>query len=887
MTTPQRYHLDNGLKVIAYPHHTAPVVAMAMWVQAGSADERPGEEGLAHVHEHMLFKGTARRGVGEIAREIEACGGSINAFTSFDNTVYHLTVASRFFDQGLDVLCDAIKDSAFDAQELDKELEVILEELKRGQDQPSRVRMEKLFELAYTQHPYKRPVIGTAESISALTRQDVTNFYKRWYNPANMTLVVVGDISPERMKEAIEAQLGSMEPSEPIPRERVAEPVQKEPRVALGHAPTQEILTAMAFHVPGVGHEDGPTLDVLRLLLAYGDSSRLVARLERGLQWVNDVNAGAYMPRDPGIFMLTTDHMPHEDHPGVGPLLKTTLAELRSMAHTPPSREKVLRARTLLESSQVHQRQTMEGMAMVLGSYEVVAGGLDKEALYYQRLRQVTPESIADLVRRVFVPEHLSLVVTGPKEAIDAMDAQALLEQACEGLRDDTAAQSASHTSLPRDKDRIVRLKLGEDGPTLLVQEDSSVGLVSMRALFLGGARHEPVQHPGLGHMTSCLWTRGTQSRSLDEIAREVESMGSGMDAYSGRNSMGIQMEVLASHFGRGLSLMADCLDNPVFDAELMDVERRLTQESLRARADSLGATTALLFRKALYGDHPYAQDILGTPQSVAQMQREDILNFYRPLIQPDKMVLSVVGDVRAEEVAQAVAQRFAGGVSFAGGTNNAQADAPLALPAAKRRFLATTLPNKQQANIILGFRSVDLHNPDRYPLDVISAVLSGQGGRLFMELRDKQSLAYSVFSQFMIGLDPGSFTLHITTSPEKIGQAVRGMVEQIERLQNEDISTQEIERAKLYIAGNHDIQLQSFGARAMQMGLDELYGMSYRHHRDINEHILAVTKEQMRDVCQRRFDFSQVVLTIVHPEGTQLPDLSDLDLPDPEIIGQ
>jgi zinc protease len=167
--TPLRFQLENGLKVVLLQSRAAPVVAFQAWVSVGAADEEPEVAGIAHVFEHMLFKGTERRGVGQIAQEIEAAGGDINAWTSFDQTVYHLVLASRYFDTGLDILSDAVLRSSFDPVELERELLVVLQEIKQGEDSPSRVVTQALFSTAFSQHPYQRPVIGFEASVKALT----------------------------------------------------------------------------------------------------------------------------------------------------------------------------------------------------------------------------------------------------------------------------------------------------------------------------------------------------------------------------------------------------------------------------------------------------------------------------------------------------------------------------------------------------------------------------------------------------------------------------------------------------------------------------------------------------------------------------------------------
>ena len=166
----RQFTMDNGLKVILEENNTAPVVALQIWVKVGSADERDEEAGMCHFIEHMLFKGTEKRKVREAAREIESLGGTINAYTSYDQTVYHITIASRYAETGLDILSDAIQHSTFDPLELEREREVILEEIRRGEDDPSRRLFKQTMATLYQQHPYRRPVIGYEKTIRSIQR---------------------------------------------------------------------------------------------------------------------------------------------------------------------------------------------------------------------------------------------------------------------------------------------------------------------------------------------------------------------------------------------------------------------------------------------------------------------------------------------------------------------------------------------------------------------------------------------------------------------------------------------------------------------------------------------------------------------------------------------
>ena len=277
---PYKTVLDNGLTVVIEEERSAPVVSMQMWVKVGSADESKKIAGISHVFEHMLFKGTKTKPVGQIASMVESVGGDINAYTSFDNTVFHLTIPSRHFSTGLDVISDAVQNSSMDPEELKKELEVVLEEIRMNEDNPGRRLFKSILGTAYNVHPYGRPVIGYVDTVSTFTRKEIMDFYRTWYVPNNMVLVIAGDVDRNEAVNAIKAAFKDFRKS-PLPkRNRPAEPEQKEMRDKLFNMTVQDAQLGMAFHIPSVKNEDTYAIDVLQMVLSGGETSRLYKRLK-------------------------------------------------------------------------------------------------------------------------------------------------------------------------------------------------------------------------------------------------------------------------------------------------------------------------------------------------------------------------------------------------------------------------------------------------------------------------------------------------------------------------------------------------------------------------------------------------------------------------------
>lgn len=880
--TVQRYQLPNGMTVLLQSNSSAPVVACNVWVGVGSADEEPREAGLAHVHEHMLFKGTARRQVGELAREIEAAGGHINAFTSFDQTCYYVVMSSRYFETGLDILADAVRNSSFDADELARELEVIQEEIKRGRDNPARETSLKLFETAYQTHPYRLPVIGTSESVASFERADVHAFFKKHYVPENMTLVLVGDFDTDRARALVDKYFGDFHNGSYTRPERPQEPEQTEFRGWTGVADINQAHLRVGFHIPHATHEDIPALDLLGAIMGYGDASHLFQTIQREQQLVSSIYAGAYSPQEAGLFMVSADYQLPEpaqaadgaqdaqDAPSESEgqrdaaLLEAIMAEVFRFRHICPSHVDMQRARTIIESQEIYSKQTVEGLAMKLGRSLMVTGDPHYEQKYYAALAEVTPSDVRRVARRYLTPQNCTAVLSYPDAHGTVTVAQ--LEEATRAGYARAADEHHSHV-ITLDAEGFARIEIPH-GPTLIIQEDHSVETFSIRALCMGGVRYETPQNNGITDLLGELIDKGTSQWSATEIAHRVESMAGSMQGMGGRNSFGLAMSGLSQFFEASFELFAGCLLDSTIPQEEFLREQRLQLEHIRSRRDQLGVVSFEQFSQAFFAPHPYAMSTDGTLESIAALSAEDVRAYYNQLVHPQDLVLVVVGDVRAELVQQLTERYMSGREPRA--AMQPQLPAP---PRLQQARLVVGDLQKEQAHLIVGFESPPLGSDEQYALNVLYAILSGQGGRLFYELRDRQSLAYSVGARMMLGIDISAFVIAIGTSPEKIEQAYRGIVHEVQKLRQGSITPEEVERAKRYLAGSHDIGLQTNSARAVSTGLDELYGLGYKRSLEYGARIAEVTIDDVQQVIDQYVDPARMLVSIIKPQEVSVPE--------------
>lgn len=852
--------LSNGLNVFVDENHTSPCVAVQVWVGVGSADETHAEAGLAHVHEHMLFKGTKRRGTGEIAAEIEALGGEINAYTSFDETVYYIVSASRFFDRALDVLTDAVLHPAFDPEELAREQEVILEEIRRGDDQPGRRLSQRIFSTAFQHHPYRLPVIGTAASVRSFRRKNVLDFYRKYYTPSNMAVVIAGDVDPQRAFALVQKAFRGVRSHAVRRPRRPVERAQKAMRGFVERGDMNDTYLSMAWHIPGVVHEDSVALDLLSTILGGGESSRFVRELKYRKNIVSEVYAGAYTPRDPGVFMAGGNLFAGREAEAVGELI----GEVVRIQKEPPARSEFERARLNIESDLVYLKETVQGLARKWGFYHMTAQDLDFEKRYLDRLANTTPDQISAAARKYLHERNLTFGLFGPGEPAAAKSERELLAGAIHaayhrhGHPGRTIKVAARPKLLPGDDISIHELP---NGAKLVVRERHSTPTLAIKCAVRGGSLAETPETEGIGSFMAEMLSKGTGRHTAEEIAREADAIAGSAGGYSGRNSLGIEVAALSRFHDRAISLFTELLLDPVFPEAEIPAVRSETLAAIERERDQLSSLTFANLRKTLYGAHPYGFRLHGRAETVRGFSSGALSDLYRRHMDPSGLWISVVGDVDTEEIVH----RF----SAEAGRYQPPASAIVSghvVPVLSGRQYVEEIADRSQAHLAIGFLGASLHSPDRYALEILNTILSGQGGRLFRELRDRQSLAYTVATSSTEGIGTGLFAAYIGTSPDKLVQALQSMEAELDRVRQQLVTRDEISRAQRYLTGTFEIDLQRSGSQASTMALNGLYGLGVKHHLEFPERIRAVTREDVLKAARKYLTLERAVLSVTRP---------------------
>ncbi len=815
----QTFTLDNGLKVLIKEEPAAPVVALNIWIHVGSRNEKPGQEGFSHLIEHMLFKGTPTYPTGQLDREIKKLGASQNAFTSLDYTCYHVLGAKEHFPRLMELVGDAVLHSLFDPAEFAKEVQVVLEEMRMDKDDPESKLYNMVKELAFTTHPYRHPVIGYHDVLASATRDQVFEYYKTYYTPPNMWVVVVGDVQTAEALETVKKVMGSAS-GKPKPDQTVpAEPPQDRKREVREFGDLQQAYVALSWHAPGIASPDNYVMDVISAMMGSGRSSRLVKTLVEDEKLVTSVRTSYYTSQDPSQFLVLAE-MPQGN---VGKFIDRATRLMADLGADPATVERDAaqgitpaefdKAKQQLISSTIFSRETAEAQAFSYGHYATL-DKLSEADAYIDRIKQVSLADVQRLAKATFQDWNLTVARYEP--------------------------QIATSTLVPE------MLTL-ENGLRLILRPNHSSPLVAVAIQIDAGGLREGKREAGLANLTASTLLKGTEGKKADEIARAFEAMGTKVEVKAQKSFTTFKLQALSEKFLPSLDLALEVLTKADFpDAEFRK-EQEIALEKLKAEEDNLFPFIYYRSLKALYPDHPIGYSSLGLTEDVKNLRRSDCVQFFRKHFVGSGMVVSVVGDFYPNEVKEALVKRFeAIGRGSLPELKEPKTD-PITQPVE-----VSAQKNRQQSQIIVATRTFPRHDPRVVPMDVLRTILSGSmASRLFTNLRDKRSLAYSVWGTNVGMRSAGYFFATLSTAVAKLDEARAALVDELEAIRTGGFSDEEFEDAKKFILGQYALGLVDNLSQAETFSSDEFFGLGFDYYRKYPDLIRNVTKDAVKAIAE------------------------------------
>ena len=827
------FELANGLTLVVAEHHSAPLASVQAWCQTGSIHE--GEwlgGGLTHLLEHLLFNGTGRRTSKQISDEIHAVGGYINAYTSFDRTVFWIDCPASAVRQSIDILGDMLFCSILEPETLSREMDIIRREFDMGLDDPDRVLSYLTFRTAFQVHPCRYPVIGIRDIFDRLTPVDVSRYYRKRYVPNNIFLVVAGDVETDRVKTDAEELLS-------FAKRAALEPVilPEEPR-QLGRRTAEQAFKAdlayfnLGWHVPAVSHEDMASLDAASVVLGGGTSSRLYQELREKEGLVYGVGAYAYTPGFPGL-LTVSGTCAKEVSELVSERVVRCVDDYRERRI---SEKEVEKAKRILAVNVIEQLQTVKGVASDLGLNWLYARNLGFSRHYLERVQAVSVLDVERVVGRYLTDSNLTVAMLRPE--ISSRRAPAIARFSFEP--------------------QLHRLT---NGAKAVLMPDRRLPMIYCSVVVRGGALFETLEDNGIHRLLSQAMLKGTHSRSAEQIAQGIEEIGSLLSIESGYNTLRAAVSSLSADFQKAFSVLMDVATDPTFPAELTERERESQIAAIRSENVQPHVIARNLLRSKIYGSHPYAFDPLGCEESVHRITRDQLFERHRDCFIWPHATFGFCGNFESGQLTDMLEK------ALAAAPTDYQAQ-PFAIPPVNDTEERTVYSHegRHQAVVYIGFLACGLMDPDRVGLELLDEAAGDSSSRFFARIREELGLAYSVGSWLFIGLVPGVFSFYAATSPENAENVAQIIRDELADLARKGLEEQEFARAKARSIAQLEFRLQSMEACAQSAALNEHYGLGYDYARRRKRMIEELSRSTVSDLARKYLMDKPAITVIVTP---------------------
>lgn len=841
----------NGFTLLVREDRAAPVVAVVTRVKAGYFDEPDTEIGIAHVLEHMYFKGTPTRGPGEIATATKEVGGWLNAHTIYDATTYITVLPSASWERGLDIQFDAFANSLIDADELRRELEVIIQEAARKEDTPSAVTAETLYEVLHDTHRMRRWRIGREAGLRTFTHEMVHRFYRNWYTPSNSILAIVGDVDGAAVQAAVAARYGALPVRDPLPDHGPEEARWRGSRYRALTGDVQQAHATFGWRTVGPLHPDSPALDVASAILSTGRASRLYRAVrERGLAM--SVSAYHYTPTQLGVFavgLVGADAT-------IAAATAAAWQQVRALQRHGPTEDELQRVKHVLHTRRLRSEESMEGQASEMVAWEAL-GGADVADVWWRAVDAVTGADVRRVLGTWCTDDTAAAVSYRPSGGAPlAPDGQSLVatwnETHVEPL---PVAPPAAIMPTPRVAALSPESRVGSvhvfhtaDGVPVLVRRKVGAKLVHMGCWIQGGAVDEPMTHAGLTSLMARVTLKGTATRTAAQIAEDGERLGGSVSISTSKELVGWSISVPADDVDAAASLLADVVQHPSFLDEAMMTERAQMLTELRARKDDMLRHPMALAREALFGTHTYGVDSLGTTESLGRLTTTLLREWHAATILAGQAVLAIVGDAEPAVLAQQLASAFH--------ALRPSARPRVAAPVVQPTPIEIIEPRaKQQSAVAMLFPGPPRRDRSRYAAALMTGVASGLGGRFFESLRSRQSLAYSVFVSASTLREAGMISAYIACAPEREMEARAGLLSEFAALRDAPVGAVELERARTYAIGMHALRQESAAAQLGDMVEAWCLGDGLSELDDEVVALQGVTAEDVQAIVRRWCD--------------------------------
>jgi zinc protease len=799
--------LSNGMTILVHTVTTIPKVSLQLWYNVGSKDEKTGEKGLAHLIEHMIFKGTkSLLSESDINVLTHKLSGSCNAFTWYDYTGYLFNMPSHNWEKVLPIVSDCMVNCLFKDDHLNSEMKAVIQELKMRRDEYAILLIEDLLTSIFADHPYHYPVIGYKQDLWSVSAANLQAFYKKHYIPSNATLVVVGDVLAEHVFDLAELHFGSIKSPADYTRQRFYHNRDIVSKQVTLYRDIQQPMIANVFVVPGFYEKIDHVIDTAALLLGGSKASRLYRRLVDELQLVTSIDVSSWDLFEYGLLIISFEPKQTKDINAIEAIIQE---EIDSLATEGPRDDELERVVKRLQIQYYRFLEDTEQQAHKIGESFLATGDENYAFNYLIDPTDILKHKVKNLLKLYIRPcvMHRGSLLPLPEQekkywAIlqqqsDQEDERILLQR--QRITEVEPARYAHTIESAQPKQfhfpRAHKTTLS-NGVKVLYYNNNKTPKIDLILDLKSKYYYDSEIKPGLYNFVTHMLTEGTTRYNATQLAQEFEKLGISFSAYPGQ----IRMSMLSVDLKRGLELLGEILLNSTFDLQQIEKVRSQILADISNFWDDPYYFAGQLLREAIYHGHPYSKNQLGQEKSIRSITRDDLVEFYNSYISPDGAKIVLVGDIDHIDLQKELDSTIGKWL----GSQIAEVKLPK-LYATQKKEINYSI-NRDQITLCFAGLSVERLHPDYDKLLIFDQILTGgllgsMSSRLF-ELREQTGLFYTISGSLIANANyaPGMFIIKTIVSLDRLKEAEEVILKTLKH-STDVISNEEFEHAKNAIA--------------------------------------------------------------------------------------
>ncbi|MCK4462757.1 MAG: insulinase family protein, partial [Candidatus Omnitrophica bacterium] len=590
------------------------------------------------------------------------------------------------------------------------------------------------------------------------------------------------------------------------------------------------------------------------MVLGMGDSSRLNKILVKEKELLYSINSFNYTPLYPGLFIITGIGDPGNLENAVAEIKK----EIQNVKQGGITQAECEKAKALVLSGYLESLQTVQSQARAIAQGQMLTGDPDFSKKYVAGIKKVKLEDIDRVAEKYLTDGNCTIVYLSPQSMVPAS----------------AKASAGKHSPriTPKTKTNAAKYVL-PNGIRVILKEERELPLVSIIFSCLGGLRAETKELNGICNLTGKMLLKGTNIRKEKDIKGSMENIGGGIASFSGMNSFGLSLKFMSKDTDYALELLEDVVKNSVFPENEMEKLKNKIVAGIKIENDDIFQKGLLELKNGIFKTHPYGRRIAGETETIERIKKSDIIKFYKNLLNPENIVVTLVGDFDSEALLKDIKKRFS--------TLLCHSEEP---KATKNLTLDSSPPSgaqndnssikeklmympKEEALFVIGFKGADVKTGDRYALEVISSVMSGNNGRLFHSVRDRLGLSYTQGFSSIAGLDPGYCFFYVATDKKDMDRARDIILSEISKIKSKPVSDIELVSGKNSLITKQIMSIQTNDAKAFTMALDELYSLGYKNYLHYKENVEKCSKSDIIRVANKYFDLDKSFSVIILPE--------------------